>query len=122
MIKLPHIRIARFTPTKIGTNITLEILQEDLPRSTRDILEQLWKDGNSLAGAFQEVREDPEEVQEETIGSLVSKLHYLMQQYCKKESMNFDTYNNDFKKRYHVHHKNEIDRTNILKEIERHKA
>lgn len=49
MIKLPHLRIARFTPTKIGTNITLEILEEDLSREARDDLERLWKDGTSLA-------------------------------------------------------------------------
>lgn len=44
MLKIPHFRIHRFTPTKIGLNLTIEILSEDLPRSTRDELEKLWKD------------------------------------------------------------------------------
>lgn len=49
MIKLTHFRIAKFTPTKIGTNITIEILSEDLPLEHRNQIEKLWKDGNALA-------------------------------------------------------------------------
>lgn len=119
MLKLKHFRITKFSPTKIGTNITLELLSEDLPRDIRDELELLWKNWTSLVWIFQDVES---EQKEESVASLVSKLHFTMQRYCEKEWIDFEKYNADFKKRKWFSHKNEMTREDLIREIESHKA
>lgn len=119
MLKLTHFRISNFKPTKIGTNITLELLTEDLPRETRDELEQLWKDSTSCAGIIQDV--ETEQVVESK-PQLVGKLHFLMQRYCEKEGINFEKYNEAFKAKYDIVHKNELSEQQLIREIESHQA
>jgi len=49
-IKLPETRVLRFTETKIGLNITLELQEIDLTSETRETFRNWYKDGTSLTG------------------------------------------------------------------------
>lgn len=120
MIKLTHFRIAKFTPTKIGTNITIEILSEDLPLEVRNEIEKLWKDGNSLAGMMQEI--EIGEKKEVPISKLAGDLHFIMEKYCEKSGINFEEYNKKYKQDKGVKHKHDLTRHQIVQDIERFKA
>lgn len=120
MIKLTHFRIAKFTPTKIGTNITIEVLSEDLPLEVRNEIEKLWKDGNSLAGMMQEI--EVGEKKETPISKLAGDLHFTMERYCEKSGINFEEYNKKYKMDNKVQHKHDLSREILVRDIERFKA
>lgn len=123
MIKINETRISRFTPTKIGLNITLEIKDEDLTEDLEKVLKEFWKNWNSLVVWIQEYWQEYEDKKKpDTAATLTWNLHFLMMKYCEKEWIDLTMYNDQFKKRYSVEHKSQIDIEDIKREIESHKA
>lgn len=58
-INIPETRVGRFSETKIGLNITLELKEEDAS-DIRLALREFYKDGTLLAGAFTVIEREPE--------------------------------------------------------------
>lgn len=115
-IEIKEAVVSWFRPLKYWVNITLNIKEEDLGKKQRDILEELWKNGESLAWVFVDFQKEKKEKNN------LSTLHFFMEKYAEKENISIETEKQRLYKKYSINSRRELTKEQINYEIESYKA
>jgi len=112
MIQIKEAQVSWFRPLKFWVSVSLNIKEEDLTKQERDLIEEYWKNGDSVVVVLQPFTK-PYQTKER---SKASTLHHFMQQYCEKFNIPLETERDRILQRYSIKYDLPITSRSQLKE------
>ena len=118
MIQIKEAQVSWFRPLKFWVSVSLNIKDEDLTKQERDLIEEYWKNGDSVVVVLQPFTK-PFELKER---SKKSTLHYFMEKYCEKFNAPLDEEIYKIRHKYNVTSRSQMSDNDLDFEIESYKA
>lgn len=118
MIQIKEAQVSWFRPLKFWVSVSLNIKDEDLTKQERDLIEEYWKNGDSVVVVLQPFTK-PYKLE---VRSKASTLHYYMKLYCEKEHISEEIEVKKIYDKYNVTSRSQMSDNDLDFEIESYKA